>query len=92
MTILEKMRARLEELRAASAALRAQRMALLDLASGQRRGFTAAELASYDALTAKHTANEEDVVAARDRVAELTLAETGSSGFGVHEVGPVRPR
>lgn len=76
MTILEKMKARLEELRIASATLLAQRGTILDTATAEKRGLTPAEMRNYDDLGTRRVANEADVLLARDRVAELTVAET----------------
>jgi HK97 family phage major capsid protein len=76
MTILEHQIGRLAELRAKSAALLAQRGAILDLATAQRRGLTPDELRTYDDYDTRRTSNEADVLECRDRVAELTVADT----------------
>jgi HK97 family phage major capsid protein len=93
MTILANQIARLAELRAASAALHAQRGALLDLATAEKRGLTPAELAGWDALTAQREASESDVAATRERVSELTVAEQreGNAARSRVELGQTGP-
>jgi HK97 family phage major capsid protein len=95
VTILEHQIGRLAELRAASAALHAQRGAILDLATAQRRGLTAAEQTSYDDYGERRATNEGDVLECRDRVAELTLADTreaaaSRSRVELGQTGPLR--
>lgn len=95
MTILEHQIGRLAELRATSAALQAQRRAVLDLATAGKRGLTPAELTTWDALTAKREASESDVAATLERVSEMTVAEqregnAARSRVELGQTGPMR--
>lgn len=71
MNPLEKMRKRLQELRAQSAALLAERGAILDAATTEERGMTDAEKAKHGDLSSQRSAVEAQIPSVVERVAEL---------------------
>jgi len=71
MSILEQVRARLDELRAQSQTLRTERGAILDKATAETRGLTEAEKAACNEKTTQRAAIEEQIPGLVEREAEL---------------------
>jgi HK97 family phage major capsid protein len=79
MPVLTDVTARLEEVKAEADSLLAQRGALIDLASAEKRGLSEAEEASYAELGANRAASLKQITMLDERVVELKAADVRRS-------------